>query len=61
MHTLGHFLQKSGGNLLIGRVLLKVDGDEKLLSFLINITDIDTTLVCEEDPVALKRKSVSLV
>lgn len=53
MYTLGHLLQESGGNLLVGGVFLEVDGDEELLSLLIDITDIDTTLVGEEDPVTL--------
>ncbi len=57
MNTLRNLLQESGSNLLVGRVLLEVDGDEKLLSLLINITDIDTTLVGEEDPITLKRGS----
>jgi hypothetical protein len=53
--TLGNLLQKGGSNLLVGRVLLQVDGDEKLLSLLVDITNIDTTLVGEEDPITLKR------
>lgn len=55
MDTLGNLLQESGSNLLIGRVLLQVDGDEKLLSLLVDITNIDTTLVGEKDPITLKR------
>ena len=53
MNTLGNLLQESGGDLLVGRVLLEVDGNEELLSLLINITDINTTLVGEEDPITL--------
>ena len=56
MYTLGDLLQESSGNLLVGRVLLEVDGDEQLLSLLVDVADIDTALVGEEDPVALKRK-----
>ena len=56
MHTLGDLAQKRGSNLLVGWVLLEVDGNEKLLSLLVDITDIDTALVCEEDPITLKRK-----
>ena len=59
MDTLGDLAQQGAGNGLVGRVVLEVDGDEKLLSLLIDITDIDTTLVGEEDPVTLKR-SVSV-
>lgn len=51
--TLRNLLQKSGGNLVVGRVLAKVNWDEQLLGLSIDITDIDTTLVGEEDPVAL--------
>lgn len=59
MDTLGDLAQQGAGDGLVGRVVLEVDGDEKLLSLLINITDIDTTLVGEEDPVTLER-SVSV-
>jgi hypothetical protein len=51
--ALGHLRQKSLCDLLIGRVLREVDGDEELLSLLIDVTNIDTTFVSEEDPVAL--------
>jgi hypothetical protein len=57
--TLGDLAQQGAGDGLVGRVVLEVDGDKKLLSLLINITDIDTTLVGEEDPVTLER-SVSV-
>lgn len=56
MHTLGYLAQERAGNSLVGGELGKVDGNEELLSLLIDITDIDTTLVGEEDPIALKRK-----
>lgn len=59
MDTLGDLAQQGASDGLVGRVVLEVDGDEKLLSLLINITDIDTTLVGEEDPVTLER-SVSV-
>jgi hypothetical protein len=51
--TLGNLLEKSSGNLLVGGVLSEVDGNQELLSLGVNITDINTTLVGEEDPVAL--------
>lgn len=51
--TLGDLLQESGGNLLVGGVLSEVDGDEELLSLCVDITNVDTTLVSEEDPVTL--------
>lgn len=56
MYTLGDLLQESSGNLLVGRVLLEVDGDEQLLSLLVDVADIDTALVGEEDPVTLSEK-----
>ena len=59
MDTLGDLAQQGAGDGLVGRVVLEVDGDEKLLSLLVNITYIDTTLVGEEDPVTLER-SVSV-
>jgi hypothetical protein len=46
-------LQKSGSNLLVGRVLCKVDRDQELLGFRIDIADIDTAFVGEENPIAL--------
>lgn len=54
MHTLGNLAQEGRCNLLIGREFLEVDRDKKLLSLLINITDIDTTLMGEKDPIALR-------
>ena len=53
MNTLRNLLQESGGDLLVRGELLEVDRNEKLLSLLVNITNIDTTLVGEEDPVTL--------
>lgn len=57
--ALGNLGEKGRGNGLVGGVLGKVDGDEELLSLLINVTNIDTTLVCEENPVALFWEGVS--
>ena len=60
VNTLGDLAQQGRGNLLIGGVLLQIDGDEELLSLSIDITDVNTTLVGEENPVALEaRQSVS--
>lgn len=56
MYTLGDLLQESGSNLLVGGILPEIDGDEELLSLLVDIADIYTTLVGEEDPITLKRK-----
>jgi hypothetical protein len=51
--TLGHLAQQVGRDLLVRGVFLEVDGDEELLSLLINIANIDTALVGEEDPITL--------
>jgi hypothetical protein len=53
VYTLGNLLQECGGDLLVRGVLLQVDGNEELLSLLVDVTDINTTLVGEEDPVTL--------
>lgn len=52
----GDLAEKSRCNLLVGGVVLEVDGDQKLLRLSINITNIDTTLVGEEDPVTLNKR-----
>ena len=49
----GHLAEEALGDLLVAGVLLEVDGDQELLSLCVNITDLDTTLVVEENPVAL--------
>lgn len=56
MDALGDLAQQGAGDGLVGRVVLEVDGDEELLSLLVDITDIDTTLVGEEDPITLDRE-----
>lgn len=53
MDTLGNVPEECGSDLFVGGVLLQVDGDEKLLSLGIDITDVNTTLVREENPVTL--------
>lgn len=55
MDTLGDLAQQSAGDGLVGGEVLEVDRDEELLSLLIDIANIDTTLVGEEDPVTLDR------
>jgi hypothetical protein len=55
VNTLGNLLQEGGSDLLVRGVLLEVDGDEKLLSLLVDITNINTALVGEEDPITLKQ------
>jgi len=56
--TLRHLAQQAGSDLLVGGEVLEVDGNQKLLSLSINITDINTTLVVEEDPVTLKLREL---
>lgn len=58
MDTLRNLLQESCSKLLVRGVLGKVNGNENLLSFGIDITNIDTSLVCEEDPIALERRDM---
>lgn len=53
VNTLRDLVQEGLGDLLVGGVVLEVDGDEQLLSLSVDITNVDTTLVGEEDPVAL--------
>ena len=55
VNTLGNLLQKGGSDLLVRGVLLQVNGNEKLLGLLVDITNINTTLVGEKDPITLKR------
>ena len=54
--TLRNLLKESSSNLLVGGVLLEVDRDQKLLGLSIDITDINTTLMGEENPVTLMIK-----
>lgn len=58
MKTLGDLLQESSGNLLVGGELGEIHGDEDLLGLLVDITNINTALVGEENPVALISWSV---
>jgi hypothetical protein len=59
--TGGDLAEKALGDLLVAGVLLEVYGDEELLSLSVDITDLDTTLVVEEDPVALEGKSAEFL
>ena len=54
VHALGDLAQQGSGNLVVGGVVLKVDGDQQLLCLGVDITDVDTTLVSEENPVTLE-------
>ena len=54
VHALGHVLQQAGRDLVVAGVLLEIDGDEQLLGFGVDIADVDTALVVEEDPVTLR-------
>lgn len=51
--TLGDLVQEGLGDFLVGGVVLQVDGNEQLFSLSVDITNVDTTLVGEEDPVTL--------
>lgn len=60
MNALGNLLEKSGGNLLVRGVLGEVDGDQELRGLGVDITDINTTLIGEENPVTLYIALISL-
>jgi hypothetical protein len=53
VHTRRNLLQEGSSNLLVRGVLGQINGDQNLLSLLIDIANVNTTLVGEEDPVAL--------
>lgn len=55
VNALWDLLQECGSNLLVGGIFAEVDRDEKLFSLRINITNIDTTLVREQNPVTLEQ------
>jgi hypothetical protein len=57
VYSLRNLLQKSGSDLLVRGIFLQVDRNEELLSLLVDIANIDTTLVGEKDPITLERKS----
>lgn len=54
VNTLGDLLEEGGSELLVRGELGKVDGDQNLFGLFVDITDIDTTLVGEENPVTLE-------
>ena len=53
VHTLWYLLQQGRGDLFVGWILGEVNRDEELLSFCVDIADIDTALMGKEDQVAL--------
>lgn len=61
MDALGDLAQETGGDLLVGGVFFEVDGDEDLLSLGVDIADINTALVGEEDVVALSKRVSRLI
>lgn len=54
MYSLRDILQEGLSQLLVCRELLEVDRDENFLGLFVDVADIDTTLVGEEDPVTLR-------
>jgi hypothetical protein len=48
-----HLLKKDLGNLFVGRILRKIDWNEKFLCLCVDIANINTTLMCKIDPIAL--------
>ena len=55
MNTLWNLFQESRSDFIVRRVFGEVNGDENLLGFCIDITDIDTTFVCEKNPITLEQ------
>jgi hypothetical protein len=61
VNTFGDLFEECGGEFFVGGEFLQVDGDEDLHSFGINVADIDTALVCEENPIALSVMGLAAV
>jgi len=59
VHTLWNLLQESRSNFIVRRIFGEVNGNENLLGFGIDITNIDTSFVCEEDPITLEKGTSS--
>jgi hypothetical protein len=53
--ALGDLLQESLCDLLVRRILGEIDRDEQLLGLCVDVTDVNTALMGEEDPVTLPR------
>lgn len=53
VNTGGHLAEETLGDLLVAGVLLEIHGDQELLGLCVDIANLDTTLVVEENPVAL--------
>ena len=51
--TLWHLLEERSSYLLVGWILREVDRDEELLGLGINVANVDSAFVGEENPVAL--------
>lgn len=58
VYTLGHLFEERRRNLFVGWVFREVDGNQKLLGLGVDITNINTSFVCEQDPVTLDSESV---
>lgn len=54
MYALGDFAEETLSDLLVRGVLGEIDRDEELLGFGIDVTDVYTTFMVEQDPVALR-------
>ena len=57
MHSLGHLLEERLGELVVGGKVCQVDGDQDPLGLGVDVTDIDTPFVREEQPVSLSSGS----
>lgn len=53
MQALGDVLEEGGRDLVVRRVFRQVDGNQQLLGLCVDVANVNTALVREEDPVAL--------
>lgn len=53
VYAFWHLLQQGRRDLFVRWILGEVNRDEELLSFCVNIADINTTFMGKKDPVAL--------
>ncbi len=60
MDALRNVFEEGFRELLVCGEFLEIDGNKDFLGLCIDITDIDTTFVCEQNPVALSSKLAKL-
>jgi hypothetical protein len=55
VNTLWNFLQKTLCDLVVGWILFEINWNKEFLSLSVDITNVNTTLMSEVNPIALKR------